>query len=82
MEARREFRRQRIVDRPVPRQPGERGKRLRPYADGIMCLPPGRRAGMPMVEMRLIHYLQLGRGKSSNKCGLNALRARCQFLRH
>lgn len=82
MEAGGEFLRQRVVDGPVPRQTGKRGESGRPDPDGIMSLTPGGCACMPMVEMRLVHYLQLDGGKSSNKCCPNALRARCQFLRH
>jgi hypothetical protein len=35
-----------------------------------------------MVKVGLIHYIQLSRGKSSGKSGLNSIRAACQFLRH
>lgn len=78
----RELRLQHIIDRPVPRQPGEAGQGLRPDADRIVRLASRGGARMPMVKVGLVHYIQLSRGKSSGKSGLNSIRAACQFLRH
>lgn len=77
-----ELRLQRLIDRPVSRQPGEPGKGRRPDANRIMCFSPGGGASVPMVKMGLVHYIQLRRRKSSGKCSPDALCAACQFLRH
>lgn len=78
----RELRLQHIIDRPVPRQPGEPGQGGRPDADGIVRFSSRGGASMPMVKVGLVHYIQLSRGKSSGKSGLNSIRTACQFLRH
>ena len=77
-----EFRLQRLVDGPVSCEPREPGEGRRPDADGIVRLSARRCASVPMVKVGLVHYIQLCRGKSSSKSGLNSIRAACQFLRH
>lgn len=71
-----------LVDRPVFRQPGESGKGPGADVDGVVRLPARRCASMTVVKMRLVHYIQHIRRKSSSKSGPNALSAGCQFLRH
>ncbi len=56
-----ELGRQRLVDQAVFRQPRESGELFRAYTDRIMRLAAGRCAGMAMVKMRLVHYLQQAR---------------------
>jgi hypothetical protein len=82
VETGRELPLQRLVDRAVFRQPGESRKGPGADVDGIVRFPPRRCASMTLVQMRLVHYIQHIRGKSSSKSGPNALRAGCQFLRH
>ncbi len=82
VQARREFVLQDIIDGPMSRQTGETAQNGRPYCDGIMCFTPRCCTSMTMVKVRLIHYIHLVRGKSSNQSSANALYASCQFLRH
>ena len=82
MEAGGEFRLQGIVDRTVTVKPGHPGKGGRANLHRIMCLTAGRCAGMAMVKVGLVHYIQLGRGKSCKKRCPDARGAACQFLRH
>ncbi len=82
VQARRELRLQGVVDSTVPRQPGEAGQDLRPDPNRIVGLASRGGAGMPMVKVGLIHYIQLRRGKSSSQGSSDTLRAACQFLRH
>jgi hypothetical protein len=77
-----EFGLQGLVDGPVFRQPGESGEGPGADMNSIVGLAARRCAGMTVVQMRLVHYIQHIRGKSSSKSGPNALRAGCQFLRH
>lgn len=59
VEAGGELRGQRLVDQAVLRQTGESGKLLCTYADRIMRLALRPGAGVPMVQVRFVHYLQL-----------------------
>lgn len=82
VQAGRELGLQSVIDCPVPRQPGESAEGGRTYPHCIMGLAARRCASMTVVQMRLVHYIQLARGKSSSQSGSNALCAGCQFLRH
>ena len=73
---------QHIIHGTVFRQPGEAQEGLRSDLDRIVCLAAGGRACVTVVKMRLVHYIQHGRGKCCNKCRSHALYAGCQFLRH
>lgn len=61
-----EFGFQGLVDGPVFRQPGEPGEGPGADMDGIMRLPARRCASMTVVKMRLIHYIEHIRRKSSS----------------
>jgi len=65
VEAGREFRFQRVIDRPMLRQPGEAGEGSRADFYRVMCLATRGCASMTVVQMRLVHYIKLIRGKSS-----------------
>lgn len=82
VQASRELGFERLIHGPVFRQPGESGKGPCADVDGIVRLAPRRCASMTVVKMRLVHYIQHIRRKSSSKSGPNALGTGCQFLRH
>lgn len=73
---------QHIVHGTVSGQPGEALEGSRSHLYGIVRLATGGRACVTVVKMRLVHYIQFGRGKCCNKCRSHALYAGCQFLRH
>jgi hypothetical protein len=71
-----------LVDGPVFRQPGESGEGAGADMNSIVGLAARCCTSMTVVQMRLVHYIQHIRRKSSSKSAPNALRAGCQFLRH
>lgn len=77
-----EFALQGIVDGTMFCNAGQSLKRARADTHRVMCLTAGCGAGMTMVKMGLVHYIQLIRRKGSNECSPHTLCAACQFLRH
>ncbi len=65
VKTRSEFGLEGVVDGPMLRQPGEPAEGRCADFDGVMCFAPGGCASMPMVQMRLVDYIKLIRGKSS-----------------
>lgn len=82
VQARLELDLQSVVHGPMLRQPGEAFESRRTNLYGIMRFAARRCPSMTVVQMRLIHYIKLGRGKRCDKCGSHALYAGSQFLRH
>lgn len=73
---------QHIVHGTVLRQPGEALEGRRSDFHGIMRFAARRCACVTVVEMRLVHYIQVGRRKCCIQRCSHALYAGCQFLRH
>ena len=59
VKARCEFGLEGVVDGPVLRQPGEPGEGCRADFDGVMRFAARCCASMTVVQMRLVHYIEL-----------------------